>query len=191
MSRLARAAAAITLAFLASSLRAGDEYAPLVPWRVVERGEKVSGAPLVLYWIPGTTEELRRSPMLTSEALTMFSERCVAMRVLRLDDHVRLAELRVGAPLPLVILVSGEGEVGRVEAVDGDLRVDDVEDLVHDELDRREEEAEVLLDRARELAQAGETDAALALYNAVWSARCVCPRQARDARRALRKLALK
>jgi hypothetical protein len=60
--------------------------------------------------------------------------------------------------------------------------------MVREELDRRAAEAEETLDAAREKADAGETDAAIVLYRAVWEQRCVCPRQARDASRALRKL---
>jgi hypothetical protein len=60
--------------------------------------------------------------------------------------------------------------------------------MVREELDRRVSEAEALLDQAREKADAGDTDAAIAIYRAVWERRCICPRQGRDAQRALKKL---
>jgi hypothetical protein len=77
--------------------------------------------------------------------------------------------------------------LGRVEAEDGVLLLHEVEDLVRDELDRREAAADALLDRARELDSA----AAMELYATVWEARCLCPKQARDAKRAMKKLARK
>ena len=48
-------------------------------------------APLAVYWLPSTREELRRSELLVSDELTSFAELCVAMRVIRPDDYVRIA----------------------------------------------------------------------------------------------------
>ena len=191
MARFARWLTAIAfLATGASPLAAGDVRVSLVPWRVVEP-QVVVDSPLVLYWIPASSEELRRSPLLTSEELTLFSSRCVAMRVVRFTDSVRLTSLGVGPEVPLAVLTDREGKVlGRVEAEDGALQVVDVEELVRDELEKREANADVLLDRARELMDEDES-AALEMYGMVWEARCVCPRQARDAKRAMRKMARK
>jgi hypothetical protein len=185
MSRLARVAAAIALLSCgAAVLPAGETYVALVPWRVVEPGSQVD-APLALYWIPASVEELRRSAMLTSDDLTRFSSQCVAMRVVRLNDDVRLASLGADAKLPVAVLANGAGEiVGRVESEDGVLSVDEVEDLVRVELDRRAADADAMLDRAR----VADPEAAAALYRAVWEERCVCPRQGREAKKALRKM---
>jgi hypothetical protein len=149
-------------------------------------------APLVLFWIPATPDELRRSELLTSYDLTLFSSRCVAMRVVRFNDSARLTRLDVGPEVPMVVLTDREGNVlGRLEAEDGKLPVSEVEDLVREELEEREEEADALLDRARTRAARQDDAAAMTLYEEVWAERCVCPRQARDAKRAMRKLANK
>jgi hypothetical protein len=191
MDRFARWLTAIAfLAAGANPLAAGDARPSLVPWRVVDPATVVD-APLVLYWIPATGEELRRSELLTSEELTLFSSRCVAMRVVRFNDSARLTTLGVGPEVPLAVLTDRDGNVlGRVEPDDGVLEVVEVEELVRETLEKREADADVLLDRARELMDEDEP-AAMELYGRVWEARCICPRQARDAKRAMKKLGKK
>lgn len=192
MCRLARAFA--VLAFVvagAVALPAGEAHVSLVPWKVLDAHDVVD-APLALFWVPAAQEELRRSPLLTSRELTLFASRCVAMRVVRVNDRMRLAKLDLAGRIPSVVLTDREGRVlGRVDAEDGVVPLEDVEDLVREAVDVREADADERIDRARRLAEQQETAAARALYEQVWEERCVCPRQARDARRALRKLGRK
>jgi len=189
MNRLTRVLAAIALfSCAAETLFAGETYAALVPWRVLDVDSKVD-APLVLYWIPASVEELRRSELLTSDDLTLFASQCVAMRVVRLEDEERVLQLAAEAQLPLAVLANRDGEiVGRVESEDGVLSVVKVEDLLREELGRRAAESEARLDRARERAEADDIEGAVTIYRSVWEERCVCPRQGRDARKALKKL---
>ncbi|HYO77399.1 MAG TPA: hypothetical protein VE010_13130 [Thermoanaerobaculia bacterium] len=189
MVRLTRVLAAIAvLTAGAATLAAGESRLSLVPWRVLDLSTPVD-APLVLFWIPASSEELRRSELLTSYDLTLFSSRCVAMRVVRFNDTSRLTSLEVGADVPTAVLTDRDGTIlGRVGSEDGELPVTEVEELVAAELERREGDAESMLDRARDYADEGDREAALALYRRVWDERCVCPRQARDAKRALKKL---
>ena len=187
--RLTRVFAAIALLCCGTrAVPAGEEYVALVPWRVVEPHTKVD-APLALFWIPASADELRRSELLTSDDLTLFSSQCVAMRVVQVNDVARLSVLAAEADPPLAVLTDRGGHViGRVESERGALSVVEVEDLVREELDRRADESEAMLDRARERAEADDIDAAVALYQKVWAERCVCPRQARAAKKALRRL---
>lgn len=192
MCRLARAFAVLAFVIAgAATLPAGEAHVSLVPWKVLDPQDVVD-APLSLFWVPAAREELRRSPLLTSSALALFATRCVAMRVVRLDDRMRIAKLELAERIPTVVLTDGEGRVlGRVDAEDGVLPLADVEDLVREAIDEREANADALIDRARRLAEQKETRAARELYERVWGERCVCPRQGRDARRALRKLGTK
>jgi hypothetical protein len=165
-----------------------EDHLSLVPWKVLEPGEDVD-APLVLFWIPSSSDELRRSPLLSSNELTLYSSRCVAMRVVRLNDGARLAKLNVAAQLPFAVLAEKGGHViSAIENDRGALNVFDVEDVVREALDARSEDAEMKLDEAQKLSEKGDVDAALALYREVWEERCVCPRQGREAQKALKKL---
>jgi hypothetical protein len=187
--RWARWVATLALALTGVNALPDDPpHVSLVPWKVLEPGIEVK-SPLVLFWIPASREEVRHSDLLTSDELTLYASQCVAMRVVRFDDASMLARLEATAPLPVAMLADSEGQVlARVDNEQGALVVEDVEAMVREELDRRVSEAEALLDQAREKADAGDADAAIAMYRAVWDRRCVCPRQGRDAQRALRKL---
>ena len=192
MGRWARVVAMVALvASGANALPDEDRLLSLVPWKVLEPGESVD-APLALFWIPVSRDDLRRSALLTSNDLTLYAARCVAMRVVRIDDGVRLAGLEVDVAPPVAVLVDASGNaVGRVESVNGTLSVAAVEELVRNELDTRAAAADARLDEARRLVEEGELDAAAVVYRSVWEARCVCPRQGKAAQRALRKIARK
>ncbi len=165
-----------------------DGRVSLVPWKVVSLHETLDAA-LILYWVPATPSELRRSELLTSDDLTRFSSRCVAMRVVRSDDEVRLASLTDGRARPFAVLTDRTGRtLGAATSTDGVLQAAQVEGLVRLELDTRTAEANLRLDRAQQFAKGGDTAGALALYREVWAERCLCPRQGKAAQRALRKL---
>ncbi|HUQ81732.1 MAG TPA: hypothetical protein VM076_11360 [Gemmatimonadaceae bacterium] len=182
--RWARSIALVALIAAAAEALPEEGRVSLVPWKVVAPGDAVD-APLVLYWIPATRDELRHSPLLTSDDLTLYSSRCVAMRVVRADDVERLAKLDV-RERPAVVLVDGEERIiGVAESLL------DVEELVRQELDARAEAANLRLDRARRYDEEGDEDGALALYRSVWEERCMCPRQAKAAQRAMKKIAKK
>jgi len=178
--------AVVALALTAGLAIAGDDdYVSLVPWKVMEPGEMVADARLVLFWVPASRDELRRSELLTSNELTLYSSQCVAMRVVRLDDRETLERIAVDAELPAVVLADSEGKVlAHAAATD----VAEVETIVREELEGRAAEAETMLDDARGKAEEGEVAAAIVIYRRVWEQRCLCPRQARAAQRALRKL---
>jgi hypothetical protein len=171
----------------ATNSAARDRPVPMVAWKIVSSGASVD-APLVLFWVPSSPDELKRSPLLYSAQLAHFSSRCVAMRIVRLDDSRRVRELQVGAQLPAVVLTEREGRIlGRIDS-EGPLNVRAVEDLVRSAIDRRTEEANVLLDLARSHHEAGDIASATEIYEVVRDQRCVSPREARDADRALKKL---
>ena len=181
---------ALVALFVAGADALPDESRPvsLVPWRVLERGEKVD-APLVLFWIPASREELRRSPLLNSNDLTLYADRCVAMRVVRADDDARLASLHVEDDRSRALLVDRDGNViAAVESDRGAPSVQAVEHMVRAELEHRVERAESRLADARHAAEAGDDASARTIYEALWEERCVCPRQAKAALRALKRL---
>ncbi len=190
-SKSARNLLRVVVALLACSSPSagGDSYVPFVPWRILKAHEAPPKAPLILYWLPATRGEMRKSELLTARGLTLFATQCVAMEVVRPDDVKRVAKLADGDELPLALLIDDEGrEVGRVEARHGVLSAAEVENMVGSELALRESAADELLDRARSMASDGARAEALVLYRRVSEQRCTCPRQARDALRALRKL---
>ena len=169
----------------AAALSGEDSHVSLVPWKVVEPGAEPEKAPLTLYWVPSSKDEMRRSELLTSDELTAFASQCVAMRIVRLDDRETLKRIAVDKVLTVAVLVDADGNLlGRAKADD----LAEVEGVVREELEHRAEAAELQLDEAGEKVSEGEVAAAIEIYRQVWEQRCVCPRQARAAQRALKRL---
>src|SRR5690349_6456029 len=111
MQRWARTVAWVALIVAGVGVHPEErDLVPLVPWKVLQPGEVIP-APLTLFWIPASPEAMRRSSMLTSNNLTIFSSRCVAMRVVRFDDGARLAKLNVEEELPVAVLADRDGNI--------------------------------------------------------------------------------
>lgn len=161
----------------------------LVPWKVLNPGDEPPTAPLVVYWLPASRDDMRHSELLTSRTLTTYAAQCVAMIVVRPDDFERVATLDARGSLPLVVMAEGNGrQLARVLSEDGAMRITTVERIVRDEMHNREDAARAALDEAKTKCARGEKDAAIAIYRKVAAQRCLLPRHAREAQRALRKL---
>jgi hypothetical protein len=175
-------------AVLTAQIHSANTPATFVPWKVLNVGDTPAKGELVLNWIPATREEIRHSPLITSRPLALYASQCVAMQIIRPDDSDTIAQLGADE-VPAAVLVDGSGAVvARVKSDGGALRTVDVEKMVRDALANRDQELDHLLDSARTKADAGERDAAVDLYRRVCALRCLFPRKARDADRALSKL---
>jgi hypothetical protein len=172
-------------------LPAASGQMSFVPWKVLEPGAHPVTKAFVLFWIPTSPEEMRRSELITSQRLTLYAGRCIGMHVVRTDDASMLAKLRAGEGLPLAVLCEGEKEVARVLADAGVLNAGSVEAMVRQAFDSREAALNATLDRAGAKATAGENADAIELYQQVASQGCAFPRLAKTAQRALRRLGVK
>jgi hypothetical protein len=174
---------------LALAVQGGQPPDPVwfVPWKVLNPGDTAPHAQLIVYWLPASRDEMRHSELLTSRTLTIYSSQCVAMHVVRPDDFERIAKLGANGKAPVVLLLDGDGrEVTHIDNEAGALRVATVERIVRDEIRNREDEADRLLDEARRK----DKNEAISIYRYVFDQRCLLPRQARAAQRALRKLGI-
>jgi hypothetical protein len=182
------AAAILTLALLPAYAEDGRGLG-FVPWKILKPGERTPASPLVLYWIPRSSDDFRRSEMLTYPPLTTYSHDCVSMSVVRADDAVVIARLGVSGKLPTAVLVGADGAViGSVPNERGALSAAAVDKLLRNTLRAREDALDRDLDDAPKKLDLGDRDGAVALYRHVWEHRCLFPRHAKEAERALRKL---
>ena len=189
MQRAFRATGVVTLLFffgLAVPLD-GARRVWFVPWKVLERGQTRGESLFALYWIPAAPEDLRRSSLVTSKALAVYSTRCVGMYVVRADDVERLERFRT-PELPVAILVDGDREIARVSGQGGALRAQAVEAMVRAAFEASEQSCEEALDEARQMLRNGEKEGAAAIYRDLVLRRCAFPRQAREAQRALNRM---
>ena len=190
MQRAVRAAGVVALFFFFLGITVAADGAGrvwFVPWKVLERGETPADSLFTLYWIPAAPEDIRRSSLVTSKALALYSTRCIGMYVVRADDLERLEHFQIGE-LPVAILVDGDREIARVTGEGGVLRSHAVEAMVRSEFESREDSCEVALDKARQMLRNGEREGAAAIYRGVVLRRCAFPRQAREAQRALNRM---
>lgn len=160
-----------------------------VPWKVLNPGDEPVKGTLILYWIPLSRDDIKRSDLLNSRPLTIYSSQCVGMQLIRPDDAPNIEKLGATGKLPIVILADADGK--QISELDGTaLRLSAVEKMVRDEVDARENALEKVLDEAKTKVGAGEKDAAADLYKKVWDQRCLFPRKGREAQKALKKLGL-
>jgi hypothetical protein len=157
--------------------RAGDSSMPtFVPWKVLNPGDETLKTDLVLFWIPSSRDEIRRSPLLTSRPLAIYSTQCVGMQIVRPDDDETIEKLGASGHLPMAVLAGADGAI--LASLGGAAM----------RLIAREAGADRLLDDAREKAESGDREAAITLYRRVCAQRCLLPRKARDAQKALHRM---
>lgn len=184
------AASMLVICLVAAAAPAGDVQLALVPWKVLEPGTAPLKSAFVLYWVPSSPEEMRRSELITSRRLLFYAGRCVGMQVIRADDAEMLAKLSIPT-VPLALLLEGEKEMARIGPNAGALSVSAVEAMIREAMDRREAVLDSMLDRAASRTSAGDSAAAIELYRAVAAQACAFPRLAKTAQRALRRLGIR
>jgi len=159
-----------------------------VPWRVLEPAAPPLTQGLVVYWFPSSVQEFQRSSLRVSRTLSLYASQCIAMEVV--DAATPLGQKLVpGAKLPIAVLATPDGGlIGKAENKDGYLRVNQVEKLVDDEYKRRENLVDSQLRDAKEHVKSGDNAGAIPIYKAVLEQKCLFPRKAKDAAKALKKL---
>jgi tetratricopeptide (TPR) repeat protein len=161
-----------------------------VPWKVREAKDPPA-AGLVLYWFPLTTDELKKSSLRESRALSLYAAQCVSMELA--DYRTPAGQKLVGdSKPPVAVLATPEGEpIGKAENAGGILKVGQVEKLVEAEVKQREGALDAKLKEAKEKAKAGDTAAAVELLRPVLAQKCMFPGKAKDAAKELKKLGAK
>jgi tetratricopeptide (TPR) repeat protein len=161
-----------------------------VPWKVREAKDPPA-AGLVLYWFPLTNDELKKSSLLESRALSLYASQCVSMELA--DYHTPEGQKLVGdSKPPVAVLATPEGApVAKAENAGGILKVAQVEKLVETEVKQREAALDAKLKEAKEKAKGGDAPAAVELLRPVLGQKCMFPGKAKDAAKELKKLGAK
>lgn len=158
-----------------------------VPWKIWEP-RTAPNKGLVLYWFPASNDEVKRSSLLASRILTLYSAQCVSMTV----ADAKTPELQpiIGdSAVPVAVLASAEGSpIKKVENTAGKLKVDQIEKLLEGEMKQRETALDTQLKGAKEKIKAGDNPGAIALLKPVAEEKCLFPKKAKDAAKELKKL---
>jgi tetratricopeptide (TPR) repeat protein len=159
-----------------------------VPWKVLKPGDTLPKEGLVLYWFPTGQQELDRSSLRNSRALSLYADQCVSLEVADQRSPVG-QKLAADEKLPVAVLATPDNSViGRAQNKDGYLRVQQVETLLGAEMNKRESALKEKLDAARSKAKAGDKLGAIEELRSVAAQKCMFPRTAKDAAKELKKL---
>jgi hypothetical protein len=156
-----------------------------VPWKFLEKDAIVDKAPITLYWLPASLDEVNRSRLMTSRALLENSTRCVGLEIVLPENVATIEKLGATGKGPTAVVADAQGNViRRISAA----RTEAVEQLLVDELAARDEAMYRQMTEANRAATAGDKDLAIRLYKKIWDDRCLYPIAGNDAQRALKKL---
>ncbi|HEY6120905.1 MAG TPA: tetratricopeptide repeat protein [Pyrinomonadaceae bacterium] len=158
-----------------------------VPWKMREPKDPPP-AGLVLYWLPSSMDEFKKSSMRMSRILTMYATQCVSMEVADYGSPLGQKLLGESKP-PVAVLASADGTpLGKAENKNGMLKVEQAEKLVESEMKQRETALDAQLKDAREKEKAGDNAGAIKLFSSVAEQKCLFPKKAKDAAKELKKL---
>ena len=160
----------------------------LTPWRILKLGEAPLTTPITVYWFPAAPEEMNTSELVQSRMLTIYSAQCVGLQLIRPEDSNTIRKWDVADKRPIALLVSDGKEIARVTADNGVLHAAQVENAIHHELYQRQVALDEQLASAKQKAESGDREGAIAAYQKVWEQHCLAPDRGREAEKALRKL---
>lgn len=167
----------------------GDPYESLVPWHFLEKGGALVNAPLVLYWLPASSKEVERSPLLSSPELVRDTARCLGFEIVLPEDAATIARFGETGKLPAVLLTDAKGTIiRRIERASGRVELAAVENMVRAELNARDEAMYVTMIEARKRAASGDQQGAIDRYRKLWDERCLFPLAGTEAKNALKNL---
>ena len=158
-----------------------------VPWKMrTPKDPPATG--LVLYWLPASADEYKKSSMRMSRILSMYATQCVSMELA--DYGTPLGQKLIGdSKPPVAVLVTSDGTpLGKAENKNGMLKVEQAEKLVEGEMKQRETAVDTQLKEAKEKQKSGDNDAAIKLFSKVVEQKCLFPKKAKDAAKELKKL---
>jgi hypothetical protein len=104
-----------------------------VPWKIWET-RTAPNKGLVLYWFPASNDEIKKSSLLASRLLTLYSAQCVAMTVAD-SRQPELQPIIGDSAVPVAVLAEADGSpIKKLENTAGKLKVADVEKIVETEM---------------------------------------------------------
>lgn len=167
---------------------ANDPVVYHVPWKLLTEKDTPIREGLILYWFPASKEEIQKSPLRESRQLSLYASQCTSMQLA--DKRTPHADDLIGeSTLPVAVLSTPDGApVGKVENKDGKIKIADVEKMVGDEIKKREASLDTSLKDAKAKSAAGDSAAAVKLYQTVAAEKCMFPKKAKDAEKELKKL---
>ena len=170
----------------------GNPDIQLVPWKYLQSDTLVHDAPLTLYWLPANGGQITQSPLLDSKTLLSAATRCVSFEIVTPDRTNVIHALGETGKLPAALILDRNGKVvSKFEPANGELQTKDVEKLMTNELDARDQAMFRSMMAASQEAVGDAKKDAIDRYKKIWDDRCLFPLAANEAKKALLGLGVK
>ena len=170
----------------------GNPDVQIVPWKYLQSDVLVHDAPLTLYWLPANESQVTRSPLFDSKALLSAATRCVGFEIVMPERTTVIQNLGETGKAPAALVLDREGKLlHKFEATNAQLLTKDVERLITNELDARDQTMFRSMMAANQEATAGRNENAIKIYKRIWDDRCLYPLAANEAKKALADLGVK
>ena len=167
----------------------GNPDIQLVPWKYLQTDVLVHDAPITLYWLPASRDQVTQSPLLDSKVFLTASTRCVGYEIVLPDRAAVVHNLGETDKQPAALILDREGKiVRRIERPGSPLLTHDVERLLTDELNEHDQAMYRQMLAASQEATAGRNANAIDLYKKIWDDRCLFPLAGNEAQHALKDL---
>ena len=164
----------------------GNPDVQLVPWKYIQSDTLVHDAPLTLYWLPANGGQITQSPLLDSKTLLSAATRCVGFEIVTPNRTNVIRVLGETGKLPAALILDRDGKVvSRFEATNRELLTKDVEKLMTNELDARDQAMFRSIMAASQEAAGDDKKRAIDRYKKIWDDRCLYPLAANEAKKAL------
>ena len=164
----------------------GNPDIQLVPWKYIQSDTLVHDAPLTLYWLPANGGQITQSPLLGSKTLLSAATRCVGFEIVTPDRTNVIQALGETGKLPAALILDRSGKLlSKFEATNGELQTKDVEKLMTNELDARDQAMFRSMMAAGQEAVGDAKKDAIDRYKKIWDDRCLYPLAANEAKKAL------
>ncbi|HEX7191966.1 MAG TPA: hypothetical protein VF381_10400 [Thermoanaerobaculia bacterium] len=170
----------------------GNPDVQLVPWKYLQSDTLVHDAPLTLYWLPANNGQVTQSPLFDSKVLLTAATRCVGFEIVMPERSAVIHNLGETDQLPAVLVLDREGKtLSKFENPRGELMTREVEKLLTNELDARDQTMFRSMMAGSQEATAGRNKNAIDIYMKIWNDRCLYPLAANEAKKALADLGVK
>src|ERR1051326_2316554 len=138
----------------------GSSQIYYVPWKMITVDDGAVKEGLTVYWFPANNDELKRSSLLESRTLQLYSQQCISMRLA--DAGTSWGKKFAVTAVPVALIAEPDGTViSRLENTNGKLKVGDLEKLVDGVMKKREAAIKEKMESAKSKAKSGDTQGAI------------------------------
>jgi tetratricopeptide (TPR) repeat protein len=164
----------------------GGEKTYTVPWKRVHVSDPAPKGKLLVYWFLNSDADFDASTLRSSRVLALWGAKCLSLAAVDANSPIAQKFCDGAGKTPKVVLADTDDTL--IGKLDGDVKVEQVEQLFLAEVRKREQALMTKVDEARAKVTAGDKDGAVQQFKTVVEEKCLFPKPAREAVKELKKL---